>query len=396
METKRIVMTSTFFPPFHLGGDATHVRMLRDELARRGHEVHVLHSLDAYMLKRGGELPSAAPDALVRGVRGPFGKWSAVGTYVAGRNRRAERELSSMVSEVRPDWLHHHNVSLLGAGLLRDWGVPSVYTAHDYWLACPRSDLMYRGRETCAMRRCAFCSIATGRPPQLWRAWREGPMLRPLRTVIAPSRFMSDQLAKFLGLEPVVLPNFAPAPPTAARPSGGRTHFSFVGVLERSKGLDLVLQAFRAKDAKAELHVMGKGSMEGEVREAERETGGRISYKGFISGEPLWTEVSGSIALLAPSAGNENSPLACIEALSMGVPLIVSAKGGLPELVKDPECGIVMGLDAASIGEAVRRLAEDGETARRLSENAFIRYERHHTPQLYLNSYISLCERVIG
>ena len=41
METERIVMTSTFYPPYHLGGDAMHVKYLADELTRLGHEVHV-------------------------------------------------------------------------------------------------------------------------------------------------------------------------------------------------------------------------------------------------------------------------------------------------------------------------------------------------------------------
>ena len=46
-------MASTFYPPYHLGGDAVHVRYLAEELVRRGHEVHVVHSLDAFALKPG-------------------------------------------------------------------------------------------------------------------------------------------------------------------------------------------------------------------------------------------------------------------------------------------------------------------------------------------------------
>ena len=45
-------MTSTFYPPYHIGGDAVHVKYLAEELAKRGHEVHILHSIDAYNVKR--------------------------------------------------------------------------------------------------------------------------------------------------------------------------------------------------------------------------------------------------------------------------------------------------------------------------------------------------------
>ena len=52
METAKILMVSTFYPPYHLGGDAIHVKYLADELSKAGHEVHVIHSLDAYNLKK--------------------------------------------------------------------------------------------------------------------------------------------------------------------------------------------------------------------------------------------------------------------------------------------------------------------------------------------------------
>ena len=44
METMKILMVSTFYPPYHLGGDAVHVKYLADELTKAGHEVHIIHS----------------------------------------------------------------------------------------------------------------------------------------------------------------------------------------------------------------------------------------------------------------------------------------------------------------------------------------------------------------
>lgn len=387
METKRIVMTSTFYPPYHLGGDAAHVRMLRAELERRGHEVHVVHSLDAFRLKGGEVSGDPRSDARVHPTEGRFGGRSAMWTYLTGRDRRAERELGRLAAEVRPDWVHHHNISLLGAKVLSGSEAPKVYTAHDYWLICPRSDLMYLGRETCGRQRCLSCSLRTGRPPQLWRPLLMPEALRSIRLLISPSRYMAGHLRSFLGLEAEVLPNFAPAP-RRSWPLG--EHCSFVGVLERNKGLDLLLRAFEDEEL-GSLHVMGKGSMEAEVREEERRSSGRISYKGFLTGEDLWREVGASKALLCPSAGNENSPLACIEALALGVPLVVSGRGGLPELVEDPECGRVCELTPGSIADAVRSVT--APTARtKLGENAFIRYQRHHEPSSYVDRYLRLCE----
>ena len=52
MESKKIVYFSTFFPPFHIGGDATHVENLARLLNKNGNEVHVVHLLDSYYFKK--------------------------------------------------------------------------------------------------------------------------------------------------------------------------------------------------------------------------------------------------------------------------------------------------------------------------------------------------------
>lgn len=138
MESRRIVMASTFYPPYHLGGDAVHVRYLAEELVRRGHEVHVLHSLDAFALKaRGKEPKPVRSDVHTHPVSTSLGATSASMAYVLGTNGAAERELERLVQEVKPDWIHHHNISLLGQQVLSIGDAPKMYTAHDHWLACP-------------------------------------------------------------------------------------------------------------------------------------------------------------------------------------------------------------------------------------------------------------------
>jgi len=208
---------------------------------------------------------------------------------------------------------------------------------------------------------------------------------------LAPSRFMAERLHSFLGIEAKVLPNFAAAPDFG--PARLEGHFSFVGVLERNKGLDLLLQAFKDERVGLGLHVMGRGSLEPMVREAEKASEGRIAYKGFLEGRALWSEVAGSQALVCPSTGNENSPLACIEALALGVPLMVSSRGGLPELVDTPECGIVAGLSPGSLADALVRLSNP-VIRERLAKNAFIRYQMNHQPGIYVESYLRLCEEM--
>ena len=44
---------TTFYPPFHFGGDALYVQALSRALVARGHEVGVVHGLDAYGVVKG-------------------------------------------------------------------------------------------------------------------------------------------------------------------------------------------------------------------------------------------------------------------------------------------------------------------------------------------------------
>ncbi len=390
-------MTSTFYPPLHIGGDAVHVKYLAEELAGRGHEVHVLHSVDAYRLKRGGSLPEMDSTAVhLHRVETSIGRASPVLTFITGSNRRAETLLEQLVAKEKPDWIHHHNVSLLGAELLSVGAAPKLYTAHDYWLICQRNDLLRMGRTECEDRKCFRCALRSLRPPQIWRHGTIKKAISGIDLFIAPSAFMASVLRRDLGIEAKVIPNFAPRPPAPEPSADARKHFLFASVLERHKGLDLLLEAYGTGRVDAELHVTGRGTLEGLVRERQKESGSKIRYLGYVSREELLSEIGSAIALVLPSQWPENSPLSCIEALALGTPIIVSGRGGLPELVNDPQTGLVCGSSASDLSEILHRMEGDADLRSALSRNARERYETIHTPEHYVQAYMNLVEEALA
>ena len=48
----RFCMVTTFFPPYHFGGDAVFVANLANLLAGAGHHVEVVHCVDSFRLLR--------------------------------------------------------------------------------------------------------------------------------------------------------------------------------------------------------------------------------------------------------------------------------------------------------------------------------------------------------
>jgi hypothetical protein len=83
----RFCMITTFYPPYTFGGDGIFVHRLSNELARRGHQVDVIHCVDAYRLLAGGEPRgdySDHPNVNVHGLKSGFGFLSPLATHQTG------------------------------------------------------------------------------------------------------------------------------------------------------------------------------------------------------------------------------------------------------------------------------------------------------------------------
>ncbi|KYK27034.1 MAG: hypothetical protein AYK23_00315 [Candidatus Proteinoplasmatales archaeon SG8-5] len=341
METFRFLLTSTFYPPYHLGGDAIHVKYLADELVRRGHEVLVLHSVDAFNVKRknNGQVNLESDKVTTHPLRSPFGRLSPLSAYVFGSSFYVEKNFERVLNEFPPDVVHHHNISLLGHTLLRKRGrYKQLYTAHDHWLICPKNDYMRKGR-MCEEKRCASCLMRNMRPPQLWRKKLN---LSDIDLTICPSAYMAGQL-KELGLRMVVIPNFAPFQQVDL-PEGKEDYFLYLGVIEEHKGIKILLNAFA--ESKNELVIGGKGSLSGWLEKViERDhLSNRVRYLHEVGGEK-WTYLAKASAVVIPSICLENSPLVALEALSVGTPIICTNMGGTREIAEKISGNLVIPVD---------------------------------------------------
>src|SRR5437879_5553137 len=81
-------MLTTFYPPYHFGGDAMHIYRLTNELARRGHRVTVVHCVDSYKVLRREEprgVFAHHPNVTVRQLRNRLGALSPLVTYLSGQ-----------------------------------------------------------------------------------------------------------------------------------------------------------------------------------------------------------------------------------------------------------------------------------------------------------------------
>lgn len=375
MRPLRILMLTTFYPPFAFGGDAVAVQRMSRALAARGHEVTVVHDVDAY-LTLGGAPGTGIPlerieaDRLrVVGLRSRLGGLSTLLTQQTGRPVVHGARLRRIAAEGRHDIVWFNNVSLLGGpGLLGLGAGLRIYEAHEHWLVCPTHVLMRHGAEPCESRDCLRCVLAHRRPPQFWRF--TGALDRQLGgmdLLIAKSRFSRDKHHAFgLDHEMEILPPFLPDLDPAAIPAAPhpRPYFLFVGRLERIKGVQDAISAM-ARHPDADLVAIGDGGYAGPLR---RQAAGnpRVRFLGQMPPDELATWYRGALALVVPSICYETFGNILIEAFRLGTPVIARRLGPFPEIVEAAGGGLLFGTEDELVA-AMRALQDDPALRARLS-----------------------------
>jgi teichuronic acid biosynthesis glycosyltransferase TuaC len=140
----------------------------------------------------------------------------------------------------------------------------------------------------------------------------------------------------------VDLDMFRPLESSLAQAGTDRPTFLTVGNLLPEKGQDVALRAL-ARMPDAELLVAGDGPLRGRLEGLANELGiaSRVTFLGQVHSERL-VELYNRAAATILASTREGMPNVILESLACGTPVIASAVGGIPEVVTEPEAGIVV------------------------------------------------------
>jgi glycosyltransferase involved in cell wall biosynthesis len=391
-------MVTTFYPPYSFGGDAIGVERLARALVRRGHQVTVVHDVDAYAALHAGPLPEP-PDrddgVRVIAVRSGFGSLSPLLVHQLGTPVLTRRRLRRLLGPGQFDVVNFHNTSLIGGPGILQWprDAVTVYTAHEHWLICPTHVLWRYRRELCDRRECVRCTLAHHRPPQLWRY--TGVLRRALEridVVIALSEFSRVKHREFgLEREMVVLPNFLPAAPAIDdgpmdRPQG-RPYVFFAGRLERLKGLDDVIPVFHQLP-EVDLVIAGTGDHAKTLRQI---AAGRrnVVFLGRLPVESLAPWYRHATATVIPSNCFETFGAVAIEALREGSPVVARRVGPFPELLEGTGAAALFST-AGELVPILRRLLDDPAHRGQMVTNAHRAFRERWTEEMVVPRYLDL------
>ena len=96
----------------------------------------------------------------------------------------------------------------------------------------------------------------------------------------------------------------------------------------------------------------------------------KVHFLGNISINEVQTELSKANCLVVPSF-QENAPLTIAEAMAVGVPVVASNIGGIPEMIEDGKTGLLIDpYDIQNISDAVSKILSDEALARSMGQAA--------------------------
>jgi glycosyltransferase involved in cell wall biosynthesis len=276
-----------------------------------------------------------------------------INTNPFGRRKPRWRRFVHVLSDLRR--LRGADLALIFAGSYASFFAFSAVPLLAARLAGVPAIVMYKGGESRTFFR-------------KW-GWLVRPCSRLARAIVVPGRFLQGVFAVF-GMRAHVIPDIidvAALPERSASRDGApfllcpRRH-DYVG------GVDLAVRAFGEVVKgfpEAELHLYGDGEDRPELeRLASRVAPGRVVFHGFVPHEQLTPLLAEATILINPTR-DDNHPNSVLEAMWVGVPVVATAVGGVPFLVRDGETGYLAEPDdpAALAARMLRVLRNPAEAA---------------------------------
>jgi len=341
------------------GGPVDHAVDVALQLRRDGHRSHLVGPPGEY----GRRLVDSGVDWTVAEVRDKF-------------DLRGARAVGRLIDRIGPDVLHCHDrrAGLIGRLGRRRSGA-CVYTLH----GVPDS-LAHLVRGNLAMSSPRARDVIGGVAEHLLATTSSSMTVVPCAAVadfaIRRLRLPADRVV----VAPNgVAPEWSDVPPEREERKAAPTAV-WLGVMQPVKRVPELVHAVAAVPS-LRLVLVGDGPERHRVEAAVADSGAadRVVLAGYQP-DPMRLLAAADVFVL-PSAA-EACPMAILQAMACGLPVVASSVGGVPEVVRDGIDGILVPAgDDVALREALDLLAGDAAMRRRLGDSARRRAREHYSTQ---------------
>jgi len=269
----------------------------------------------------------------------------------------AKKKLKKLLREFRPDIVHlnnfAHQISPSILHVLKTEKIPSVMTMRDYKMVCPSYAMLDGGQPCqkcehqqfswCFKRKCVKGSAMKSalNTVEMYFHHKVLNIYKNIDCYISPSRFLQHKV-KEMGLPFPVEHVFNCVNPEIYTPcyDSESREIAFFGRLSHEKGLVTLIDAVKGLDIT--LNIIGDGPQKPELEQYVLTHGmGNVKLSGHMKGDELYSAIKRALFTVVPSEWYENNPRSVIEAFALGKPVIGSNIGGIPELIKNRETGLL-------------------------------------------------------
>ena len=147
------------------------------------------------------------------------------------------------------------------------------------------------------------------------------------------------------------------------------THIGRFNEQKNHAGLLRAFAKIHAQYPQSRLNLLGDGELMEPVKELARELGLSDSVHFLGSQSNVYPYLRETDLFLLPSL-YEGMPMTLIEAMGTGLPIVASAVGGVPDMLKDGESALLTTCDPGSVADAALRLLADQSLRETLGQNA--------------------------
>jgi glycosyltransferase involved in cell wall biosynthesis len=341
---------------YEAGGAEKTARITRDYLQQLNHDVFIL-STDINSNSR-----EMFANLMVPMVRG--GVATRLIKYFW--NYEAYRKVRATMRGFNPDVVHLHTICEFSPSVI--WGIgktPAILTVHGPeeftlrllpWLL-PSSDYnhdSYQWKDIRLIGRLRYSYLRYIQRPAYLLA------LKKIKMIVVPSKFMARTVARDFPRTPtVVLYPEIIVPEKHYSPLSAHPTVLFVGRLELVKGVDYLIRAFARVHRyrpESRLRIVGDGSQRLALENLARELGidYAVEFTGWVKPGQIHQEYTSATLVAIPSVCPEALGLVGLEALALGLPIVGSNTGGIPELIDIGITGaVVEPRDEGGLAEAI-------------------------------------------
>ncbi|MFT4050810.1 MAG: glycosyltransferase [Microbacterium sp.] len=292
---------------------------------------------------------------------------SAVGDALYAATGRSAG-FARLLCQQRIDVVHAHfgPDGLYAADAARRAGIPLVVTLH--------------GRDVTVRRRDLF---RTGKPIAVNYALRRLSLSRRADLLLCVSHRLREDAIELGFPEDRLVTHYIGVDTALYRENVEEREPSIVHVarLVEKKGTAHLIDAFARiarRVPQARLLIVGEGPLGSALRQRAASTGvgARIEFLGRLSPDRVRELVGRSSVVAVPSVTASNGdreglPIALIEAMALGTPVVATRHSGIPEAVESDAVGrLVPEHDVDALAEALSSLLEDSRLAREVGAAA--------------------------